>query len=114
MTITQANPHYSGIYVNDVWQNSYLVSKDLLTCHDLTDCEYSVLQCPLQAEYFLQQMEPAVFRQQNLLEIYRYAQGITASERIPSPEQMLKFVAEIISKGDLRVFKIRDGNINSE
>ncbi|MCC5853754.1 MAG: hypothetical protein JJU30_13015 [Alkalimonas sp.] len=109
MTAIPAPTHYTGIYVNDVWQNCYLLSRDLLTSYDLTDSE-CVMHCPLQAEYFLRQIEPAIARQQILLDLYRYAQMCAVPQKIAAPEQLLKSVAEIVSSGQLRVFKLRDGH----
>ncbi|SEA18593.1 hypothetical protein [Alkalimonas amylolytica] len=109
MTAIQSPTHYTGIYVNDVWQNCYLLSKDLLTSYDLADSE-SVMHCPLQAEYFLLQIEPAISRHQILLDIYRYAQICAAGQKIPAHDQLLKSVAEVVAAGELRIFKVRDGH----
>lgn len=100
---------YSGVYVYDGWQNSYLFSRDLLTCHDLADCEYPLAKSMIHIEYFLQQIEPAATRYNTWLEIYLYSQPIENKSFNLTPQQLLREVALVIMQGNVRLFKISDG-----
>lgn len=100
---------YNGVQVHDIWQNIYLVSADLLTIHDLRDCEYVFVNCKFQAEYFLNSIEPASTKLQVLQEIYNYAKKNCKVSNFASYEQIIKELALMLSDGYLKVFKVSDG-----
>lgn len=113
MEDTQLTSAYYGVYVHDIWGNLYLFSHDLLTCHDLGDCELPLLNSRIHVEYFLHQIEPAATRVEIWRNLYRYAQVDGQHGIAPSPAQMLIKLASVVTDGGLRLFKIKDGSANT-
>lgn len=109
MSTAQSFAHYCGIQVKDIWQNTFLVTKDLLTSHDLKDCEFSMIKCPMQVEYFLQSIHPFSIREQIWLEIYQYAMSGANADNPSNSAQLLKDISEMLLSGNLMLFKVVDG-----